>query len=250
MWKNKHFSKTIENLDLSEMNLYPNDIKYLIKFDFQNLKYLDLSFNLLGSEGCLNLILIELSSLKSLNLESNRIGDNGLQYISCGTNKKSEKKQENFFNINNNNFFLYVGYFLPPYLSLSSLNLSNNNISSEGIKYLMKSEFISKLRFLSLDDNLKIGDTGIKIISEQKSLTNLEILNLQRTGLTDISLAYIENSKFWKLTNLGLGGNNFASVGNVLIENLEMNNIEVDLEYLTKNEKGNISENIESEKII
>ena len=94
MWKNKHFSKTIENLDLSEMNLYPNDIKYLIKFDFQNLKYLDLSFNLLGSEWCLNLILIELSSLKSLNLESNRIGDDGLYYIFLAAPTKSQKKSK------------------------------------------------------------------------------------------------------------------------------------------------------------
>ena len=248
IWKNKHFSEKIENLDLSDMNLYPNEIKYLTKFNFENLKYLDLSFNSLGDEGCLYLILIKLYNLTKLNLESNIIGDNGLQYISCGTDKKSElKKARELHNIKNQNLlnFSYFFHYQQSFSYLSSLNLSNNNISSEGIKYLMNAEFISNLKLLSLNDNLKIGDTGIKIMTEQKSLKKLEILDLNRTGLSDISLVYIENSKFSKLKNLGLSGNNFTSEGNASLEIFKMNNIEVNLDNLTKNEKGNVSENIE-----
>ena len=49
----KYYSKKIKNLDLSDMNLYPIDIKYLIEFNLINLKNLDLSFNHIGTEGCL-----------------------------------------------------------------------------------------------------------------------------------------------------------------------------------------------------
>ena len=127
-----------------------------------------------------------------MNLESNEIGDSGLQFISNGTQKESdgikiwELDSLYYPNIPKTEIFSYG-----PYFGLNELNLSNNNISSEGIKYLVKAEYVNNLILLSLDDNLKIGDAGIKIIKDHKGWNKLSTLNLNRTGLTDISLEYL-----------------------------------------------------------
>ena len=186
------------NLDFSEMKLYPKDIKKLIEVDFGNLRILDLSFNFIGPKGSLYLSAGKFSSLEILNLDCNKIGDEGLRHISNG-------------------FFWRLSY----------LYLSNNFISSEGIKHLVRAEFINNVIELTLDDNIKIGDNGIKIIKEHKGWNKIKVLSLNKTGLTDISLGYFGESSMPKLKDLIIKGNNFSDQGKAMIFTLRLNHIHV-----------------------
>ena len=49
---------------------------------------------------------------------------------------------------------------------------------------------------LSLAENTKIGDSGIRIMKEHKGWSKLNILNLNYTGLTDKSLIYLSEATF------------------------------------------------------
>ena len=171
----------IINLDLSEMNLYQNDIKKLNEVNFKNLRILDLSFNFIGPQGCFYLCNGIFDNLESLNLDCNKIRDEGLNHLANG------------------------------FLSrLSYLYLSNNFISSEGIKHLVQAEFINNLIELSLDDNMEIGDTGIRIIMEHKGWNKIILFSLNKTGLTDISLSFIYEAHISKLKFLNIKGNKFS----------------------------------------
>ena len=94
---------------------------------------------------------------------------------------------------------------------------------------------------LSLDDNIKIGEPEIKIIMEHKNWIKLRLLSLNNTGLTDISLAYLGESKMSKLKFLYIKGNNFNESGKSSIDALRMNNIHV--EYRDLNDDANLSVN-------
>ena len=105
---------------------------------------------------------------------------------------------------------------------------------------MIKAKFIENLMVLSLDGNIKIGDPWIKIIIEHKNWNCLRILSLNKTGLTDISLAYLGESKMTKLKFLDIKGNNFNKSGKASIDALRMNNIHV--EYKDLNDDANLSD--------
>ena len=188
----------IEKIDLSGIKLSLNDIKYFISFDLNKLQILDLSSNSIGIQGALNFSKGQFSCLESLNLNYNYISDKGLEFI-C------------------NGFFSKLNY----------LYLNKNNISFEGIKHLVKAEFTNNLIILSLDENKKIGDSGIRIIKEHKCWSKLNILYLNKTGLTDIALRYIGESSMPKLRKLNIAGNKFTDDGKPIINGLRMNHIRV-----------------------
>ena len=187
----------IVQLNLEGKNLGQSDIKYLSNFEFKNLRILDLNNNSLKSKGVLYLSQYKLfNSLESLNLNNNKIGDEGLNNIANG--------------------FFY---------KLNSLYLDNNSITSVGIKYLIKAEFINNIIILSLSDNKKIGDTGIKYMKEHKGWGKLSILNINHTGITDLALDYIGKSSMPKLKQLCIRDNKFTEQGNANINALRMNHI-------------------------
>ena len=134
---------------------------FITSIRLTNLRILDLNNNSLKSKGALYLSQGKFNSLESLNLKNNKIGDEGLYHISNG-----------FFS------------------KLNSFYLDNNSITSEGIKHLVKSEFIYNLIILSLSDNKKIGDIGIRYMKEHKGWGKLSILNIDHTGLTDLAMDY------------------------------------------------------------
>ena len=181
--KNKNFDdENVFQLNLQRHNLGPSEIYYITDFNFKNLKILYLNDNLINSQGALYLSKCNLCSLNILNLNNNEIGDEGLKHIS-------------------NSF----------YSKLNILCLFNNNISSKGIKYLVKYEFINNLIILTLSENRKICDNGIKYIKEHKGWNQLTKLNLDFTGLTDISLDYISQFSMCKLKKLNIQGNKFTN---------------------------------------
>ena len=127
------------------------------------------------------------NSLESLNLNFNEIGDQGLNHIANG-----------FFS------------------KLNSLYLFHDNISHEGIKYLIKAEFDNNLIILSLSENPNIGDTGVRHMKEHKGWGKLSILNLNYTGLTDIALTYLGDASMPKLKKLNIQGNKFTETGKII----------------------------------
>ena len=196
----------IIQLELQENDLGPLDMKYLAEFNLINLRILDLSSNSIKAKGVFYLSQAKFNFLESLNLNFNKIGDEGLKYISNGS-----------------------------FTKLNSLYLFHNNISFEGIKYLVKSEFINSLIILSLSENPKIGDIGIKIMKDHKGWNKLNTLNLNYCGLTDISLTYLSEASMPKLKKLNIQGNKFTENGIPNINALRMNHIHVS--YRTYDER-------------
>jgi len=199
--KNYHKGIEVDNnekLDLSKNDFGPLDIKYLTEFDLTNIRILDLSSNLIKKKGAFYLSQGKFSCLESLNLNFNEIGDEGLNHIANG-----------FFN------------------KLNYLYLFHNNISAEGIKFLVKAKFVYNLKILSLLENPKIGDTGVRIMKEHKEWSNLSTLNLNSAGLTDEALKYLGEASMPKLKKLNILGNKFTDVGKPSIDGLIMNHIQV-----------------------
>ena len=175
--------------------LGPSDIEYLTtNFNLKNLQILDLNSNSIKSKGVLYLSLYKFPSLEFLNVSNNKIGDEGIYNIANGLFKK-----------------------------LKSLHLSNNSITSEGIKYLVKAEFVNYLINLSLSDNKKIGDIGIRFIKEHKEWKQLKVLNLENIGLNDIGLNYLyqATNSMPKLIDINIRDNRFTDNGNTIIKDLK-----------------------------
>ena len=198
--------ENIVKLDLSRNDFGPLDIKYLTDFDLKNLRILDLSSNSIKPQGAFYLSQGKFSNLESLNLNFNEIGDEGLNHIANG-------------------FFSKLNY----------LYLFHNNISVEGIQFLVKAEFVNNLVILSLSENPNIGDTGMRIMKEHKGWSKLNTLNLNSTGLTDVSLTYLGEASMPKLKKLNILGNKFTEVGKPSINGLRMNHIHVS--YRTQQER-------------
>ena len=221
IYKGKQYRKKLTNnidvdniykLNLEEHNLGPLDINYLINylinnFELKNLKILDLHSNSLKAKGAFYLSQNKFSSLEFLNLSDNRIGDEGLHHIANG-----------FFN------------------KLNILHLTHNFITSEGIKYLIKAEFINNLKILSLSENRKIGDIGIRYMKEHKGWNGLKKLNLDLTGLTDVGLDYLTRASMPKLKKLNIHDNTFTDYGKSSINALRMNHIKVSYKPGTQKE--------------
>ena len=111
------------------------------------------------------------------------------------------------------------------FYKLNSLYLDNNSITSLGIKYLIKAVFINNLIILSLSDNKKIGDTGIKFMKEHKGWEKLSILNIDRTRITDLALDYLCKSSMPRLKKLYIRDNKFTEMAKANINALIMNHI-------------------------
>ena len=184
-------------MNLETHNFGPSDINYLTtSFSFKNLRMLDLNSNSIKSKGAFYLSQSKFISLEFLNLSDNTICDEGLNYIANG-----------FFS------------------KLNTLHLNHNSITSEGIKYLVKAEFINNLIILTLSENRKIGDTGVRYMKEHKEFKNLKILSLNLTGLTDYSLGYFMEANMPNLKKLNIRDNKFTEFGKPGINALRMNHI-------------------------
>ena len=165
-------------LDLSNQNLFSNDIEYFNYYNFINIQELNLSQNHIGVQGMYNLKNARLQSLKKLNLDLNELGDKGISYI-----------------------------FQCNFTTLTELTLSNNNISYIGINDLCKCDFKHTLIKLDLSENIKIGDKGIENLVNTlwDKLYDLIIIkiNLTNNGLhyfrkTNIKKILMQNNKLTK----------------------------------------------------
>ena len=153
-------NKSIERLDLSGITLTNENIKFLLKDDFINLKYLDISN--IQNEDCSYIFELAYKNLQYLNLNYNNIKDSGLsQLAKCDF----------------------------PYLK--NLHLKNNLITKDGLDIFIKNcQFIKNLTVLNLSNNKLSDDNIYNICLNLKELIKLDLKN---TKITDISIEYIVN---------------------------------------------------------
>ena len=101
--------------------------------------------------------------------------------------------------------------------------------------YIIK--YINNLIILSLSDNPKICDTGVRYMKEHKQWDNLAILNLNNAGLTDIGLDYLFQSCIPKLKLLNIQGNKFTENSVQIINALRTNHIHVSYKTAAQRQK-------------
>ncbi len=153
-------NKSIERLDLSGITLTNENIKFLLKDDFINLKYLDISN--IQNEDCSYIFELVYKNLQYLNLNYNNIKDSGLSQL--------EKCDFPF---------------------LKNLQLKNNLITKDGLDIFIKNcQFIKNLTVLNLSNNKLSDDNIYNICLNLKELIKLDLKN---TEITDISIEYIVN---------------------------------------------------------
>ena len=202
------------NFDFSESNLNDDDIFILNKSlpSFPNIKRINLSFcpkiyskTYISFADCLK----KLTNLYELNLGSNEINDEGLKNI-CKFFDTSSK--------------------------IGIINLSWNNISSDGFSFLCKAITNNKLRIKELDlCGNKITDEGFKNFSQEVEIGSFNFLykiNFSNNLLGDESmyLFFAFFSNFPNLSEINFSYNNitdngiiqFSSVINDLIDNVEI----------------------------
>ncbi|KAG2381270.1 hypothetical protein C9374_006259 [Naegleria lovaniensis] len=144
--------------------------------------------------------------------------------------------------------------------NLTSLNLVDSGIDSEGVKYIADSECLKNLNSLDLSETL-IDNEGVKCIATSEYLKNLTYLDLYNNGIDNEGVKYIAHSEWLKnLTSLDLNTNGISNEGvkyiansaylkNLTYLNLESNRIgDEGVEYMANIEclkekvlNGNIS---------
>lgn len=162
------------------------------------LRRLDLGGNWIGKVGA-QAIAKQLGQLTSLSLRSNRVGDEGARAIA------EHLSQLTSLDLRDNQISNAGVQAIVEYLDLlTSLNLSRNRIGNVGAQAI--AENLVHLTLLDLGHN-KIADAGVQAIAEHldslivldlsdnKNITSvaplanlsLELLNLEKTGITDLS---------------------------------------------------------------
>ena len=194
--------ENIVRLNLEKHNIGTSEIEYLNTFKLKNLRVLDLNSNAINAYGAYVLSQGEYNSLKYLNISNNKIGNEGINHIA-------------------------IGHFK----NLNCLHLSHDFITYEGIKFFVKNQLVDNLTVLSLSDNRKIEDTGIRYIKEHKGWGKLKILNLDLTGLSDVGLSYLEKASMPNLRELNILNNKFTENAKSSVDNLRKKNIKVRYKY-------------------
>jgi len=188
-------------VDFSYCGLAPADCTAVVHFieHIQQISLINLSFNNIGSLGCVEIVKLFDNTncqLRGLNLRCNDMDDEGVEKLS---------------NVLENS-------------QLSSLNLGENNITVEGVKHLSKVVVNGQLSSLSLGDN-NIGDEGVKQLSKVLENNQLSSLNLWDNNITDKGLKQLSNVLVnSQLSSLVLGSNKIGDEGVKQLSNILVNN--------------------------
>ncbi|XP_044177798.1 protein NLRC3-like [Acropora millepora] len=188
-------------VDFSYCRLAPADCTAVVHFikHIQQISLINLSFNNIGSLGCVEIVKLFDNTncqLRGLNLRYNNMDDEGVEKLS---------------NVLVNS-------------QLSSLNLGENNITVEGVKQLSNVVVNSQLSSLSLGDN-NIGDEGVKQLSNALVNNQLSSLNLWDNNITDKGVKQLSNVLVnSQLSSLVLGENCITDEGVKQLSNVLVNN--------------------------
>ncbi|QIV96660.1 leucine rich repeat (LRR) protein [Allofrancisella inopinata] len=206
-------TKCLKSLELSSNSITDVGVEY-ITTNLSSLSSLSLSSNSITDVG-VEYITTNLSSLSSLSLSSDSITDVGLKYIAqnlsalmslnlSGCKKitdvgvrsiatfMSRTKRLKFLELSSNNItdvgLKYIAQNLP---SLSSLSLSSNSITDEGVRYIAQN--LPALMSLNLSGCKKITDQGaIRVIRSMF----LKELDLSGCNITDRALTHLCNQSY------------------------------------------------------
>ncbi|XP_067051646.1 nucleotide-binding oligomerization domain-containing protein 1-like [Acropora muricata] len=188
-------------VDFSYCGLAPADCTAVVHFikHIQQISLINLSFNNIGSLGCVEIVKLFDNTncqLRGLNLRYNNMDDEGVEKLSDVL-------------VNS---------------QLSSLNLGENNITDEGVKQLSNVVVNSQLSSLSLGDN-NIGDEGVKQLSNALVNSQLRSLNLWDNNITDKGVKQLSNVLVnSQLSSLVLGENDITDEGVKQLSNVLVNN--------------------------
>lgn len=115
--------------------------------------------------------------------------------------------------------------------NLVELNLKNQHILDDGLKYLTNYDILNNITELDLSIN-GFGDEGMKTLSSCGKLKNLECLILAHNRISDVGLQYLSESySIKRLNKLDLNGNN--QVGDEGIKALSNSKISESLKSLS-----------------
>ncbi|XP_015772730.1 PREDICTED: protein NLRC3-like isoform X4 [Acropora digitifera] len=187
-------------VDFSYCRLAPADCTAVVHFikHIQQISLINLSFNNIGSLGCVEIVKLFDNTncqLRGLNLRYNNMDDEGVEKLSDVL-------------VNS---------------QLSSLNLGENNITDEGVKQLSNVLVNSQLSSLSLGDN-NIGDEGVKQLSNALVKSQLSSLNLWDNNITDEGVKQLSNVLVKsQLSSLVIGQNYITDEGVRQLSNVLVN---------------------------
>jgi len=187
-------------VDFTDCHLAPVDCTAVVHFlnSVQQISFINLSFNNIGSLGCVEIVKLFDNSncqLRGLNLGFNNIGDEGVKQLSNAV-------------INS---------------QLSSLNLAYNKITDEGVKQLSNAVINSQLSSLNLARN-KITEEGVKQLSNAVINSQLSSLNLARNKITDEGVKQLSNAVInSQLSSLNLADNKITDEGVKQLSNAVIN---------------------------
>ena len=187
---------------------------------FQSKKFCLQSFDVgiigIDNEGMVTLAsgLATFQSLKLLNLSNNAIGDEGLQALAAGL---SINKNLETLHLSNNRTISPIGLrhlsdVIPTALNLRELYLAGDSINNEGLQALAVG--LSKhqtLERLDLSRN-EIGSDGLRALATTE-IISLRSLNLARNAINDEGLGVLAGglAKLCNLETLNLANNNMIT---------------------------------------
>ena len=202
-------------VDFSYCRLAPADCTAVVHFikRVQQISLIDLSYNNIGSLGCVEIVKLFDNTncqLRGLNLRGNGITDEGVKQLSSVL----ANSQLRNLNLEGNDITDEGVKQLSSVLAnsqLRSLNLEGNGITDEGVKQLSSVLANSQLRSLNLEGN-GITDEGVKQLSSVLANSQLRSLNLRVNGITDAGVeqlsSVLANSQ---LSSLYLIGHNITN---------------------------------------
>ena len=236
--------KGLEKLDLRSCGIDENGLEDLIKSNWPNLWWLNLSENKIGNKGCealarnttwkslKNLFLRSnkinyfginaliqnksWSELEVLDLTSNEVGEQGVISIAASENWKNLR----CLDLAKNKIGDEGGSAIASNTSwckLEGLILNNNQISGQGIRQIALNTSWCNLNFLDLSYN-RLGDEGAIAIGENTSWNNLDELRLSHNEIGDKGAIGLGSNTVWtKLKALEMIGNLVGEEGGVAI---------------------------------
>ncbi|CAD8044842.1 unnamed protein product [Paramecium primaurelia] len=197
--------QNLESLDLSKNNIRPTIKFQEYLMNNRTLKRLNLEFNDLGPKGVeylANGIIQQQSGLVSLNLKGNQIRDEGIQVLSAAIYESE---------------------------SLQELDISLNDITPDGIRYLADVLPNSQIKILNLSKNL-LGDESMIMLCNNRIMEKLDVSSSRvadqgfMTFLTFIG----ESTNF---THLKANDNYISEkVEKLILEIIEKNQVIIDLQ--------------------
>jgi Ran GTPase-activating protein (RanGAP) involved in mRNA processing and transport len=190
----------------------------------------------IGSEGAKILAegLKENRSLLSFSISGSLLGNEGVKHICEAINY--QKLNKICFGVNNIDHIgaKYIGEMLETNRSITSLYLDNNQVGSEGARYIvdsLKNRHVN-LKMLNLSSNY-IGLDGIKYICE--NITNVTELNISSNNIKKDQIKYISNMLKKNdsiITGLNISGSyicidSITELSDALKQNTTLNNLDI-----------------------